>query len=352
VAAANGGLKVLYLGGTGTISASCVRRSVDAGLSVHVLNRGRNSRHRALPASVTWLQADVSDQASVRKAIGDQEFDAVANFLSFNAADAAGAVDLFLGRTRQYIHISTASLYRKPFLQWPVVESNLRQNPFVRYSRDKIDAEDELMRACATRGFPVTIVRPSHTYDEASPPLPGDWTTIDRIARGAEVIVPGDGTSLWTLTHADDFAQGLVGLLGNPRAVGEAFHITSDDVYTWDQIYTIVGAALGAEPRLVHIPAEDVLAGAPDWFWSELILGDLSHSAVFDNSKIRRYVPGFAPRRTFHATAADIVGWPAAHPGAGLPDPAVNAVMDRLAAGHRAARDIYASLGAAAKAAG
>jgi nucleoside-diphosphate-sugar epimerase len=351
VAEANGGLKVLYIGGTGTISAACVRRSVAAGMSVHVLNRGRNARQRHLPESVTWLRADVSDPASVHEAIGNHEFDAVANFLSFNAADAASAVDLFLGRTRQYVHISTASLYRKPLLQWPIVESSLRRNPFVSYSRDKIDAEDELMRACATKGFPVTIVRPSHTYDEASPPLPGDWTVIDRIARGATVIVPGDGTSLWTLTHADDFAQGLVGLLGNPRAVGEAFHITSDDVYTWDQIYTIVGAAMGTEPRLVHIPADDILAAAPDWSWSELILGDLSHSAVFDNSKIRRYVPGYASRLTFHAAAAGIIGWRAEHPENCQPDAATDAIMDRLVAGHRSARDIYSSLGAAARAA-
>jgi nucleoside-diphosphate-sugar epimerase len=345
-------LSVLFIGGTGTISASCVRRSVAAGMSVYVLNRGRNVRHRSLPDSVTWLEGDIRDPASVRKAIGDMEFGAVANFLSYNSADAAEAVDLFGGRTRQYLHISTASLYRKPVLQWPIVESNLRQNPFVSYSRDKIAAEDELMRACVTTGFPVTIVRPSHTYDEASPPIPGDWTVLDRLARGAEVIAPGDGTSLWTLTHADDFAQGLVGLLGNPRAIGEVFHITSDDVYTWDQIYSIVAGALGVEPRIVHIPSEDILAAAPDWFWSELIIGDLSHSAVFDNSKIRRYVPDFAPRLTFHAAAADIVRWRAEHPGDCGPAAAVDAVMDRLAGGHRAARDIFTALGTAALAAG
>ncbi len=347
-----GGLKVLFIGGTGTISASCVRRSVAAGMSVYVLNRGRNAKRRSLPESVTWLQADINDAASVRKAIGDHEFGAVANFLSFNAADAADAIELFLGRTRQYLHISTASLYRKPVLQWPIVESNLRQNPFVSYSRDKIAAEDELLRACVSRDFPVTIVRPSHTYDEASPPLPGDWTVIDRIARGAEVIVPGDGTSLWTLTHADDFAQGLVGLLGNPRAIGEVFHITSDDVYTWDQVYSIFGAALGTEPRLLHVPAQDIIACAPDWFWSELILGDLSHSAVFDNSKVRRYVPDFAPRLTFHTAAAQIIRWRAEHPDDCQPSPAVDAILDRLASGAHSAREIFTSLGLAAQAAG
>jgi nucleoside-diphosphate-sugar epimerase len=343
-------LSVLYIGGTGTISASCVRRSVAAGMSVYVLNRGQNARQRSLPGEVTWLQADVGDAGSVRKALGDLEFGAVTNFLSFNAADAAAATALFRGRTRQYLHISTASLYRKPLLQWPITESNLRQNPYVAYSREKIAAEDELMRACTDTGFPVTIVRPSHTYDEASPPLPGDWTVVDRIARGAEVIVPGDGTSLWTLTHADDFAQGLVGLLGNARAVGEVFHITSDDVYTWDQIYSIVGAALGTEPQIVHIPSQDIAAGAPDWFWSELILGDLSHSAVFDNSKIRRYVPGFAPWRTFHAAAADMVRWRAEHAEQCRPAAGLDAILDRLADGHRSARQVYADLAAAAQA--
>jgi nucleoside-diphosphate-sugar epimerase len=343
-------LSVLYIGGTGTISASCVRRSVAAGMSVYVLNRGQNARRRSLPDQVTWLQADIGDAGSVRKALGDLEFGAVANFLSYSAADAAEAVGLFRGRTRQYLHISTASLYRKPMLQWPIVESSLRHNPYVAYSREKIAAEDELMRACVTTGFPVTIVRPSHTYDEASPPLPGDWTVVDRIARGAEVIAPGDGTSLWTLTHAADFAQGLTGLLGNPRAVGEVFHITSDDVYTWDQIYSIVAGALGTEARIVHIPSQDILAGAPDWFWSELIVGDLSHSAVFDNAKIRRYVPDFAPRRTFHAAAADMVRWRAEHPEQSRPALAVDAIMDRLAGGHHSARQIFAALGAAARA--
>lgn len=347
VTASRQGLSVLYIGGTGTISASCVRRSVAAGMSVYVLNRGRNVKHRSLPDTVTWLQADITDAASVRKVIGDLEFGAVADFLSYNAADAARAVGIFEGRTRQYVHISTASLYRKPVLQWPITESNLRQNPFVSYSRDKIAAEDELMRACVATGFPVTIVRPSHTYDEATPPIPGDWTVIDRMARGAEVIVPGDGTSLWTLTHADDFAQGLVGLLGNPRAIGEVFHITSDDVYTWDQIYSILAAALDVRPRIVHIPAEQILAGAPDWFWSELILGDLSHSAIFDNSKIRRYVPGFAPRRTFHAAAAEMIRWRTEHAEDCLPAAAVDAVIDRLVGGYRAAAEIFTGLAVA-----
>ena len=337
---------VLYIGGTGTISAACVRRSVAAGMTVYVLNRGRNAKHRSLPESVIQFQADISDQASVLQAIGDLEFGAVVNFLSYNAQDAAAAVAMFRGRTHQYIHISTASLYRKPTLQWPIVESNLKQNAFVSYSREKIAAEDELMRAYMAEGFPVTVVRPSHTYDAAQPPIPGDWTVIDRMARGAEVVVPGDGTSLWTLTHADDFAQGLVGLVGNPRAIGEAFHITSDDVCTWDQIIAMVGAALGVAPRIVHITSEQILAAAPDWSWSELIIGDLAHSAVFDNTKIRRYVPAFAPRLTFHSAAHDIVRWRAEQPDHCRPDPHVEEIMNRLVEGHRAAESIFSSLGA------
>ncbi len=343
------GRPVLYIGGTGTISAACVRRSVAAGMTVYVLNRGRNAKHRSLPESVIQFQADISDQASVLQAIGDLEFGAVVNFLSYNAQDAAAAVAMFRGRTHQYIHISTASLYRKPTLQWPIVESNLRQNAYVSYSREKIAAEDELMRAHIADGFPVTVVRPSHTYDAAQPPIPGDWTVIDRIARGAEVVVPGDGTSLWTLTHADDFAQGLVGLIGNPRAIGEAFHITSDDVYTWDQIIAIVGAAVGVAPKTVHVTSEHILTAAPDWSWSELIIGDLAHSAVFDNTKIRRYVPGFAPHQTFHSAALDVVRWRAEHPDLCQPDPHVDQIMDRLVEGYRAAEAIFSSLGAAAQ---
>src|SRR5260370_5062165 len=340
------GWPVLYVGGTGTISAACVRRSVAAGITVYVLNRGRNATHRSLHESIIRLQADISDQASVLQAIGALKFGAVVNFLSYNAQDAGAAVAMFRGRTHQYVHISSASVYRKPTLQWPIVESNLRQNPFVSYSREKIAAEDELMRAYMAEGFPVTVVRPSHTYDAAQPPIPGDWTVIDRMARGAEVVVPGDGTSLWTLTHANDFAQGLVGLIGNPRAIGEAFHITSDAVYTWVQIIAIAGAALGVAPKIVHVTAEQIKAAAPDWSWSELIIGDLAHSAVFDNTKIRRYVPAFSPYLTFHSAAHDIVRWRAEHPDQCRPDPHVEKIMDRLVEGHRAAETIFSSLGA------
>jgi nucleoside-diphosphate-sugar epimerase len=337
-------LSVLFIGGTGTISASCVRLSVESGMQVTGLNRGRNSSLRELPEAVTWLTADVADDASLVGALRGLRFDAVVNFLSYDADDARRFVSLFGGRTDQYVHISSASVYGKPVLQVPLVESTPTHNRFLAYARAKLRAEQELQRAYAEEGFPVTVVRPSHTYDEAGPPLPGGWTVVDRLARGAEIPVHGDGTSLWTLTHAEDFALGLVGLLGNPRAIGETFHITGDDVYTWDQIYTIVGKALGVEAKLVHVPSELFPVVAPDWFWSDLLLGDLAHSAVFDNSKIRRFVPSFVPKLTFHRGALRMVQWRQSHLAQTRGDPATDAVLERVVAAYHAGRTAFAAL--------
>jgi nucleoside-diphosphate-sugar epimerase len=337
-------LTVLFVGGTGTISAACVREAVREGMDVSVLNRGNNSRARTLPDGITELVGDIRDAASVRSALGDRSFDVIVNFLTFSGAEAEEAIALFAGRARQYIHISTAALYRRPNLHSPITESTLRQNDFVKYSRDKIAAEDVFLAAFLDSGFPVTIVRPSHTYDDANPPLPGGWTIFDRIARGDEMVVHGDGTSLWTLTHADDFAVGLVGLIGDSRSIGEAVHITSDDVYTWDQIYGLVAGALGVEPRLVHVPSEFFPVAAPDWFWSELVVGDLSHSALFDNSKIRGLVPAYAPRMSFHRAVLRMVEWRAAHPAETAPDPVVDSMLDRLATGYHGARELFESL--------
>jgi nucleoside-diphosphate-sugar epimerase len=340
----NAPLRVLFVGGTGTISASSVRLAVASGMTVSVLNRGNNSKARELPDSVTWLTGDIGDRESMDAAIGDKQFDCVVNFLTFDGDGARAAIDVFASHTGHYIHISTASLYGKPVLQVPIVESTPIHNRFVAYSRAKIAAEDAFALAYRESGFPVTVVRPSHTYDDANPPLPGDWTIFDRIDRGEEIVVHGDGTSLWTLTHAEDFAQGLVGLIGNPRAIGEAFHITSDDVYTWDQIYAIVGEALGKEVRVVHVPSELFLVGAPDWFWSELLVGDLSHSAIFDNTKIRRFVPGYAPSLTFHRSVQRMVEWRSQHPTEARVDASVNAVLDRMAKGYHASVDAFAAL--------
>ncbi|GIH21742.1 hypothetical protein Aph01nite_00520 [Acrocarpospora phusangensis] len=330
-------MKVLYIGGTGTISSSCVAESVRQGQDVYVLNRGRTSSRRPLPEGVTTITGDVQDPESVRAALDGRTFDSVVNFLSYGAKDAEAAVDLLDGRVGQYVHISSASIYHKPVRQWPVTESTTRRNPYLAYARDKIAAEDTLRRAYEERDFPVTVVRPSHTYDDANPPLPGDWTAWDRIARGDELVVPGDGTSLWTLTHARDLAVGLVGLIGNWQAIGEDFHITSDESLTWDEIYGIIGRTAGAPARLLHLPSEFLPRVAPDWFWSDLIVGDLAHTAVFDNSKIKRFVPAFRPATTWSEGARRLHAWRAAHPEQTRPDPATDAVLGRLVEGHRAA---------------
>jgi nucleoside-diphosphate-sugar epimerase len=337
-------LAVLFVGGTGTISAACVRESVREGMDVFVLNRGNNAKGRAIPDDVTELSGDIHDPQSIAAALDGRNFDVIVNFLTFNAEEAEAAIAMFAGRSSQYIHISTAALYRRPNLHSPITESTLRQNDFVKYSRDKIAAEDVFLKAFLDTGFPVTIVRPSHTYDDANPPLPGGWTIFDRIARGDEMVVHGDGTSLWTLTHADDLAVGLVGLIGDRRSIGEAIHITSDDVYTWDQIYGLVAGALGVEPRLVHVPSEFFPVAAPDWFWSELVVGDLSHSALFDNSKIRGLVPAYAPRMTFHRAVLRMVEWRAAHPVQTAADPVVDSMLDRLAEGYHGARAVFEAL--------
>ncbi|NAS20230.1 NAD-dependent epimerase/dehydratase family protein [Herbidospora sp. NEAU-GS84] len=329
-------MKVLYIGGTGTISSSCVAESVRQGQDVYVLNRGRTSK-RPLPEGVTPITGDVQDPESLKRAFEETDFDSVVNFLSFGADDAQAMADLLDGRVGQYVHISSASIYHKPVRQWPVTESTTRRNPYLAYAQDKIAAEVVLERAYEERGFPVTIVRPSHTYDDANPPLPGDWTAWDRIARGDELVVPGDGTSLWTLTHARDLAVGLAGLIGNWQAIGEDFHITSDESLTWDEIYGIIARTEKVRPRLVHLPAEFLPKVAPDWFWSTLILGDLAHTAVFDNSKIKRFVPAFNPTTTWSEGARRLHAWRSANPGETRPDAATDEVLGRLVRAHHAA---------------
>jgi nucleoside-diphosphate-sugar epimerase len=336
-------LNVLFIGGTGTISASCVRLATETGMNVTILNRGNNGAARPLPAGVEHLTADITDDASPSAALESRAFDAVVNFLSYDEGDVKRMVRLFGDKTSQYVHISSASIYAKPVRQVPITESTpVGPNPPLAYATAKWRAELALATAHQQSGFPVTVVRPSHTYDDANPPLAGGWTVIDRIARGAEVPVHGDGTSLWTLTHAQDFAQGLVGLLGNSRTIGETFNITGDDVFTWDQIYTIVADALGVTPRLVHVPSEFYPLVAPDWFWSGEMVGDLGHSALFDNTKIRRFVPGFAPKLTFERSVRRMLEWRAEHPATATGDAQTEAVLDRIVDAYHGARDVFA----------
>jgi len=336
-------IRVLFLGGTGTISASCVRLAAAQGMAVTVINRGANATGRSLPIAVERLTVDIADDASLRAALETREFDAVVNFLSYDADDVARWVALFSGRTRQYVHISSASIYAKPVLMTPLTESTpIGPNAPLPYATAKWRAELALADAYREQGFPVTVIRPSHTYDDANPPLPGGWAVVDRIARGAEIPVHGDGTSLWTLTHAEDFAQGLVGLLGSERAIGETFHITGDDVLTWDQIYTLFASALGVKARLVHVASELYPVVAPEWYWSGEFVSDLGHSAVFDNTKIRRFVPGFAPRLTFERAVRRMLEWRAAHPDSTRGDAATEEILARVVGAYYEARAVFA----------
>ncbi|PPG57115.1 NAD-dependent dehydratase, partial [Rathayibacter sp. AY2B7] len=237
-------------------------------------------------------------------------------------------IDLFAGRTGQYVFISSASAYQKPPRSLPVTESTPLRNPYWQYSRDKIACEDLLVAEYRASGFPVTIVRPSHTYDRTALPVDGGWTVVDRMRRGQEVVVLGDGTSLWTLTHADDVAVGLVGLLGASAAIGEAFHITGDELPTWDEIHRDLAAAAGVEPRLVHVASDAIAAADPEL--GAGIIGDKAHSMVFDNAKIRRLVPAYSPSVRFSDGAREIVEWYDADESRRVVDERMNGLFDAL----------------------
>lgn len=318
---------VLFIGGSGVISSASVRLAVERGYDVTVLNRGSSSA-RSLPAEVRSLRADVRDPASVREVLGGRDFDAVVDWVAFTPEHVQQDVDLFTGRTGQYVFISSASAYQTPPARLPVLESTPLRNPYWGYSQDKIACEDLLVAAYRDSGFPATVVRPSHTYDETSVPLDGGWTVIERMRAGKEVVVHGDGTSLWTITHTDDFALGLVPLLANPRVVGDTFHITSDEALTWDHITQSLARAAGVEAKIVHVPSDAVAAVDPGW--GAGLLGDKAHSMVFDNSKVRSVAPGFVPRTTFEQGAREIVAWHDADPARRQVDARMDAVMDDL----------------------
>ena len=322
-------LRVLFIGGSGVISSACSRVAVESGIELFVLNRGR-STSRPLPPGVTMLRADIREPGSVRDEIKDLEFDSVVDWVAFTSGQVQADIDLFGGRTAQYVFISSASAYQTPPARMPVTESTPLRNPFWQYSRDKIACEALLVGAYRDRGFPATIVRPSHTYDQTSVPFDGKWTVLGRMLAGKPVIVHGDGTSLWTLTHHDDFARAFVPLLGHPRTLGDAFHITSDDVLTWNQIAQTLAAALGVTARLVHVPSDAIAAAEPDW--GAGLLGDKAHSMVFDNAKLRRVVPGWHAVIPFEQGARQIVDWYLADPARQVTDAGLDAVMDKLAA--------------------
>lgn len=321
-------LRILIIGGNGIISASCSRLAVDRGMAVTLLNRGRDTTRPPIEGAES-IVGDAGEPESVRDAVGSREFDVVANFRAFTPAQVAADVELFAGRTGQYLFISSASAYQKPVAHLPITEATPLHNPFWQYSRDKIACEDVLVRAYRESGFPMTIVRPSHTYDPTLIPLDGGWTALARIRDGRPLIVHGDGTSLWTLTHARDFARAFVGLIGNPHALGAAVHITSDESLTWNAIAGILGAALDVEPRIVHVASDAIARELPEL--GAGLLGDKAHSVLFDNTRIKSLVPGWVATTSFSEGAREIVDWYLADPARQTVDADLDVAFDRLA---------------------
>ena len=319
-------MKALFIGGTGNISSACVELALARGIEVTLLNRGTSGR--PVPNGAQVVNGDIRDPQSVRAALGSRSFDVVAEFVAFTPEHIETDLELFRGRTGQYIFISSASAYQTPPAILPVTESTVLDNPYWEYSRNKTACEERLVRAYREEKFPITIVRPSHTYSAPYVPVEGGWTTIDRMLRGEPVIVHGDGTSLWTLTHASDFAKGFVGLMGNAHAIGESFHITSDEWLTWNQIHEILAAAAGVKPTLVHVPSD--LIAAYDKAWGESLLGDKTHSFIMDNSKVKHLVPDFICTTPFSRGAEEIIAWHMTDPARQQVDETFNALCDRI----------------------
>lgn len=329
-------MKVLFIGGTGIISSACTPLAVEQGFDLYLLNRGQTSR--PVPEAAHILPADIRDKASVNRALGNLEFDVVVNWIGFTPDHIETDLALFQDRTQQYIFISSASAYQTPPVNLPVTESTPLDNPYWPYSQAKIACEARLMRAYREARFPVTIVRPSHTYDRTVLPFEGRYTVVERMRQGKPVIVHGDGTSLWVLTHHRDFAKGFVGLLGNSQAIGQAFHITSDEWLTWNQIFEIVARAAGTPVRMIHIPSDIIAEFNPDW--GAGLLGDKAHSMIFDNSKIKRLVPDYAATIPFSRGAAEIMAWYDADPARRVVDKALDRQMDDLIAAYGSGRTV------------
>jgi nucleoside-diphosphate-sugar epimerase len=321
-------MKVLFIGGTGIISSACAELALKRGIELYLLNRGNS--FRPVPMGAKLLLGDIREPVTVREAVSGYTFDAVVDWVAYTTEHIRNDVELFKNIASQYIFISSASAYQTPPRFLPVTESTPLHNPYWEYSRNKAASEALLQDLYRSEGFPATIVRPSHTYDCTLLPFEGGYTVVSRMRAGKPVIVHGDGTSLWTLTHHADFAVGFVGLLGNPHTIGDVFHITSDEWLSWNQIYEIVAYAAGTKANLVHIPSERIAEYDPDWGAS--LLGDKAHSMIFDNSKIRRLVPEFQPRIPFWQGAQEIIAWYDADPARQKVDNQLNILMDRIIA--------------------
>ena len=327
-------MKVLMIGGTGTISMAITRLLCQSGWEVYLLNRG--SRRAEAPAGIHWIQADMNEEAAVQQAIEGLQFDCVCQFIGFEPWQVERDIRLFSGKTKQYLYTSSASAYHKPGADYRITEGTTLANPYWQYSRNKIACEEVLMKAYREQQFPVTIIRPSHTYDNRSVPLgvhgdKGSFQVLKRMLEGKPVIIHGDGTSLWTMTHNTDFAKGYMGLMGNPHAIGEAFQITNDETLTWNQIYSTIARCLGVELKPYYVSSYFLAAtGKYDMLGS--LIGDKANSVVFDNRKLKAAVPDFRPTVRFEQGVAEVIANVMAHPELQQEDPAFDAWCDQVIA--------------------
>jgi nucleoside-diphosphate-sugar epimerase len=324
-------MNVLFVGGTGIISTACSRLAVQRGISLTLLTRGQHAAATIDGAEI--VSADINDAAAVSRALQGRRFDVIVDWVAFTPTDIERDLQLFRGRTGQFIFISSASAYQKPSTDYLITESTPLANPHWDYSRNKIACEERLLKAYRDEGFPITIVRPSLTYGENLVPLvinswERSYTVVDRMLKGQKVIVPGDGSSLWVITHNSDFAKGFIGLLGHEQAIGHAFHITTDEVLTWDQLYRTVAEAVGVEARIVHIPSDFMIACLPEM--EGTLVGDKCVSVVFDNSKIKRFVPDYVATTRFAQGIRRSLAWFDADPARKLIDTKQNAIWDKL----------------------
>jgi nucleoside-diphosphate-sugar epimerase len=333
-------MKLLFIGGTGIISSACSDLVVALGHELFIVNRSISKKY-PVPPGATVFQADAyTEEARLAALLKGHQFDAVVDYIAYTVSDIERDIRLFRGKTNQFVFISSASAYQKPVKNYIITERTPLENPYWEYSRNKIACEDRLLFAYLEEGFPVTIVRPSHTYGPSQIPFgvsswQHPWTVIDRMKRGEKVIVPGDGTSLWVLTWNADFAKGLVGLLGNKRAIGEAFQITSDQVLSWDQIHLEAFRALGLKPNLIHIPSDLIAAYHPHSLGS--LIGDKSNSVVFDNSKIKRFVPDYSCAVTWAEGVRRSLEWFEAHPEFQTIDYEMNSIWDKIVVAYQRA---------------
>jgi nucleoside-diphosphate-sugar epimerase len=321
-------MKVLFIGGTGNISTSVSRLCIERGIDLYLFNRGM--RKVDIPKAKT-LQGDITQPNRVASVLEKHHWDVVVDWIAFRVEDIERDLHLFRHKTKQYVFISSASAYQKPPSHPVITESTPLSNPFWEYSRNKIACEERLNRSYRDEDFPITIVRPSLTYDTVIPVAIGGWTEytiIDRIKRGKQIIVHGDGTSLWTVTHAEDFAKGFVGLLGHHQAIGHAFQITSDEILTWDQIYHGVAEAAGYEANIVHVPSDFIVQCEPSLEGS--LIGDKSWSVIFDNTKIRRFVPDFKATIPFGQGIRRSLAWFEADPTRQVIRQETNDMMDKI----------------------